>query len=505
MTQYLSLPRIEGPIWLEPNEIITIQTLISEAQEQLVTLENRMNEDGADSELASLKSLHAVEIASLQNIVSPIRRMPPEIVSEIFRAYCAMDSGNAAHATPKLWSEIRVQREGYRAPNAADSDIATQWLSRSGDLPLDLNISLRMGYRGNISQAFLAFSHRIRSLEVCLPMEHFEPFIHLPKSSFPSLETLIVDFRNRDPFYFSEELQSQHPSGIEIFSDSRQLKYVEFTEAGDSCLLENIKFPPDAVTSLKIAAYGCCLDQFLSLYFDTVRGMNQLVHCKIEFPRRQFEISDTSKPIILPFLQSLSLSEPNVDTGYAVAFFRCLYAPLLKDLHLGHESQSHTELVKQLAEFRARSAVSLSSLHLSYFLGDIISGEDLIPLVAAFPSICILRISNTGSSLDLRPVIHALVYDPTSPGPLHLPNLEELYLDANEVEEEEVRHLIQSYWRPINENNAGANEFLSDVEGGGSRVRKATILTYTTLANINYFAELAHESALHGIQFEFQL
>ncbi|KAF9066692.1 hypothetical protein BDP27DRAFT_1423595 [Rhodocollybia butyracea] len=264
--------------------------------------------------------------------------MPPEIVSEIFRAYCALDDKypwhgplyqetcsriiltsvaawrNIAHATPELWSELKIHQEGYQTPNAADSDIAAQWLSRSGDLPLDLNISLRMGYRGNIAQAFPAFSHRIRSLEVYMPMEHFQLFIHLPKSSFPSLETLILDFRSRDPFYFSRELKTQNPNGIEIFSDSRQLKYVSFTETGD--LLENIKFPRDTVTSLKIMAYSCYECQFPSLYFDAVRSMNQLVHCTIEFPRKRYEIADTHQPILLPFLQSLSLStEPDGETG----------------------------------------------------------------------------------------------------------------------------------------------------------------------------------------------
>ncbi|KAF9036001.1 hypothetical protein BDP27DRAFT_1348231 [Rhodocollybia butyracea] len=138
-----------------------------------------------------------------------------------------------------------------------------------------------------------------------------------------------------------------------------------------------MKFPQDEVTSLIINATHCYSSQFPHVYFDTVRSMNQLVHCTINFPTRRFEISDTRQPIILPFLQSLTLSTGwDVDTGYDAAFFRCLYAPLLKDLHLINESQNHMEFVKQLAEFRARSAASLSSLHLSSFFGATISGKD---------------------------------------------------------------------------------------------------------------------------------
>jgi hypothetical protein len=93
MAQYVLLPRIEGPVWLEPKDITTIQALISEAQEQLNTLKNRTNKDWADnSELMSLKNLKVIEIASLQNILAPIRWMPPEILSEMFMAYCSMDT-----------------------------------------------------------------------------------------------------------------------------------------------------------------------------------------------------------------------------------------------------------------------------------------------------------------------------------------------------------------------------------------------------------------------------
>ncbi|KAF9067474.1 hypothetical protein BDP27DRAFT_1328887 [Rhodocollybia butyracea] len=130
---------------------------------------------------------------------------------------------NAALATPELWSELKVCREGRRRTSVADSDIATLWLSRSGNLPLDLSISLRVGYMGNISKAFPAFSRRIRSLEVCLPIEHFEPFIHLPKSSFPSLEKLILNFCNWDAFHFFSELKND----IGIFSESHQLSFHE--------------------------------------------------------------------------------------------------------------------------------------------------------------------------------------------------------------------------------------------------------------------------------------
>ncbi|KAF9077503.1 hypothetical protein BDP27DRAFT_1311153 [Rhodocollybia butyracea] len=428
----IQVPSSGGPIWLEPEEITTIRALISEAQEQLATLRNRVNKEGAGSELKDLK---IVEIASLRNILAPIRRMPLEIVSRIFMAYCSMNQwhyrwrgalyqGTCTRITlTSLWSEFKVHREGYKR---------SRWLNRSGNLPLE----------GNIAEPFLAFSHRIRSLE-----------------------------------------------------------YIKLTEDGVSCLLENIKFPRDAVTSLAVVASSCHRIQFPNIYFDTLRSMNKLVHCTIKFPSQRIEIPVTFKPVILPLLQSLTLTtEWDEDTGYDVAFFRCLCAPLLKDLHLINKSVSYAELVQQLAGFRARSAVSLSSLHLSSFCGELISGEDIIPLVAVFPSIRILRIDETET--EIGPLVNALVYKPARSGPLHLPNLEELYLEGSEVEAEGVCNLIQSYWRLIDEDNA---QTLPDVENCTSRLRKARVHACHWVNDTDRFKQLERESALHDIEFEFHM
>ncbi|KAF9036002.1 hypothetical protein BDP27DRAFT_1245452, partial [Rhodocollybia butyracea] len=110
--------------------------MILEAQEQLATLESRRDgADDSDSELTNLKDLKVVRIASLQNILTPICRMPLEIVSEIFMVYCSINHmyrwrggvhqgtctriiltsvcaawRNAALATPELWSELKVYR-----------------------------------------------------------------------------------------------------------------------------------------------------------------------------------------------------------------------------------------------------------------------------------------------------------------------------------------------------------------------------------------------------------
>ncbi|KAE9405926.1 hypothetical protein BT96DRAFT_811528, partial [Gymnopus androsaceus JB14] len=125
MAQYLQ-SRIEDPIWLEPNEISFLQTRISEEEALVQTLESRIDELRVQiSELTCQKDAKLVEIASLRNVLAPVRRVPLEILTEIFELSCIPKYGplydsdlvpdmfmltsvcaawrKASHTTPHLW------------------------------------------------------------------------------------------------------------------------------------------------------------------------------------------------------------------------------------------------------------------------------------------------------------------------------------------------------------------------------------------------------------------
>ncbi|KAE9401971.1 hypothetical protein BT96DRAFT_918561, partial [Gymnopus androsaceus JB14] len=88
MAQYLSQSRIEGPIWLEPDDISLLQTRLSEAGTHVEALEKQI------SELTRQKDAKLVEVASFRNLLSPIRRIPVEILSEILELSCLPNDGN---------------------------------------------------------------------------------------------------------------------------------------------------------------------------------------------------------------------------------------------------------------------------------------------------------------------------------------------------------------------------------------------------------------------------
>ncbi|KAE9401970.1 hypothetical protein BT96DRAFT_783696, partial [Gymnopus androsaceus JB14] len=93
---------------------------LSEAETHVEALEKQI------SELMRQKDAKLVEVTSLRNLLSPIRRIPVEILSEIFELSCLPEDGiftvnydiirytsmvsrvcvawrKAAYATPRLW------------------------------------------------------------------------------------------------------------------------------------------------------------------------------------------------------------------------------------------------------------------------------------------------------------------------------------------------------------------------------------------------------------------
>ncbi|KAE9405933.1 hypothetical protein BT96DRAFT_1015195, partial [Gymnopus androsaceus JB14] len=100
MAQYLE-SRIEDPIWLEPNDISFLRTRIAEEEAFVQSFQSQIGELRAQiSELTLQKDAKLVEIASIQNVLSPVRRVPLEILSEIFELVSAKhyqwDSGNVS-------------------------------------------------------------------------------------------------------------------------------------------------------------------------------------------------------------------------------------------------------------------------------------------------------------------------------------------------------------------------------------------------------------------------
>ncbi|KAE9405929.1 hypothetical protein BT96DRAFT_876105, partial [Gymnopus androsaceus JB14] len=156
MAQYLQ-SRIEDPIWLEPDDISFLRKRILEEEALVQIFEIRTNEPSANiSELTRRKNAKRVEIALLRNVLAPVRRVPLEILTEIFElvlnkhrpwpsdivsriftlSSVCVAWREAAHATSRLWSTLCISLE--RLVLRPELIWVENWATRSQTIPLNL-------------------------------------------------------------------------------------------------------------------------------------------------------------------------------------------------------------------------------------------------------------------------------------------------------------------------------------------------------------------------------
>ncbi|KAJ7221893.1 hypothetical protein C8J57DRAFT_1198444, partial [Mycena rebaudengoi] len=137
--------------------------------------------------LAQEHQAAADSASKMQSIVSPWRRLPPELLSHTF-VLCADDDPDyfpavdlvpllllqvchawrsIALATPALWA-----RMNYQIWKPEDIAIADTWLSRSGAYPLDLQIVASYTHTdpAEVEQLFKKYHHNLRSIQIDAPV-----------------------------------------------------------------------------------------------------------------------------------------------------------------------------------------------------------------------------------------------------------------------------------------------------------------------------------------------
>ncbi|KAJ7650759.1 hypothetical protein FB45DRAFT_1018142 [Roridomyces roridus] len=125
-------------------------------------------------------------IDSHRALISYARRLPQDIIEEIFLA-CLPTEGcpklnsreaplilghicglwrSIAFGMPSLWSSLHFSMQAPWRDFAKHSEAITDWLVRSGELPLAISTWGETMYREHYHQIITRFSHRIRSLHM---------------------------------------------------------------------------------------------------------------------------------------------------------------------------------------------------------------------------------------------------------------------------------------------------------------------------------------------------
>ncbi|KAJ7615644.1 hypothetical protein DFH06DRAFT_1239694 [Mycena polygramma] len=328
------------------SEIPLVREAISSAEDRLNTLETQIrNLEVALSTLVQRRDETREELHEHRAILHPVRRVPPELVCDIFAL--ALDDPDApnnpfhafgyappwylaqicrswrhwAAAYPRLWNHITIPSS---APPSGDCSVFEALLIRSADAPLNVYWVVAQDRRPVEPQvAEIAVVHSRRWATLRLNIRHASDGLDwlLPvKGCLPALKTLAV---------------LHGPSVVipDIFSIAPSLREVFLTDWEFSYYSANIQIPWGQITHYR-GAYR------EPSQLDVLRAASNLEQCALSFETPYYE-SQThldSSPVELSHLRRLHIERPR--------YLRHLTAPSLEALHCLYmrEEDTHTLL-----------------------------------------------------------------------------------------------------------------------------------------------------------------
>ncbi|KIK61223.1 hypothetical protein GYMLUDRAFT_43299 [Collybiopsis luxurians FD-317 M1] len=447
LEDYLSQPRIEGPVFLDQNDLIFLRARISALEAMLHGPKGKTNEPKQQCEVKTSaikrqKSTLSTEIASWRNILSPIRRVPAEVLLEIFKELAHLHKTcspteyidfllaisstcvawrNLVHSTPEFWSYLCLDMVFHRQIFAGDSSWVKQWISRSKSLPLSVEIHLRATMRGTPKQevsrtleCILDYRDRIRSIYLLGDFQLGHSLFRLPPSSFPLLDQLVL----KPSRWSLAQGFGFEPQTVQAFLGAPKLQRVLMSEPEIRSSLDCFALPAEQLTFLYIHP-----DSFRSEPFDPSAYAHFLSRCR-NLEHLTFHLHNTSRLFLdsggvlhrwqnAGFSSDLSLFLPSLNyldvscrelihkEGCNKNLLHCLTAPNLRDLTLRWSEQPIDSLLKDVVNFQNRSAVKLTSLTLvDCNHRTSAAAKEFTEILALFPTVTKLEIVDAAFELD---------------------------------------------------------------------------------------------------------
>ncbi|KAF8893899.1 hypothetical protein BD779DRAFT_1467500 [Infundibulicybe gibba] len=322
--------------------------------------------------------------------LSPVRRIPPELLGEIFKkcllndTFVLVSTGsaplllsqvcsawrNVAFSISTLWSSLRVVIS--RRASTPQLPLLNFWLERSCSQPLSLSLELDefppvpaelVAAALPILHFFSTKSSRWQSLRLVLPGSHM--LIHsVLGGSAPKLESLSLDLRSWRQSETAEiDLLLRSAPSLHQFSWSNRPSWGSW----------DIEFE-DVIGTLQVS-WGnmtrLVLDSWLTLEdsYDVLRQCHSLVDCEF----RHFAGGSLTPSLVasqpslsLPHLESFKLYQHELNHGLGL-LFDMLSCPSLQHIYL---TCGHVNGVlwpqSQFAAFFSRSSCLLQTLSLEF-------------------------------------------------------------------------------------------------------------------------------------------
>lgn len=375
------------------NEIENLEAEIARIQSKLALLQGRLSRRKKDVE-------------DYATVLSPARRIPSDLLSEIFRWCTAHDfesdrSGSsldptemhwilpqvsrqwrsAALSCPQIWSTIRitdVEFGDYSAPRLLS---LTLQLQRTRFSPLSVSIESK----------YSSISGTKPILQVLLPSSSRwkELYVRLQPAAFRALSPLHL---------FLPSLKYVHiwPSGSASILDGYQAAAASHAMSTIFRVCPSLRILEGApnIISLfslpwnQIQTYECFQCAGVSQYLKLLSLMSDLRECRIWCDYGS-PLNGNNDIVVLRHLKHLSLYEVGSTTN---PILDCLTLPYLQtlDIDLNTLEQSRIEVeINSLLRFLTRSQCSLETLHLaSCWMRDI----DCLRILQALPSLKTLNL-----------------------------------------------------------------------------------------------------------------
>ena len=335
--------RLDSNYAATDSEALEIKALLEKPKSRLEELSIQLEK------LSNEQSVLLLFVSKHRALISPIRKLPIEILQEIFIA-CLPTAHNpvmsrwespilltqvcsswrsVAHATPQLWKAIHVAipcGENFSSTTVERhidhrSEAVQEWLTRSAAYPLNISLG-RWGssdldeFYNKIIDTVIRFSERWKEVWFLAPYRALVPVASLPPSKVPLLETLSFNCPPPGPAQLNfMQLNPQSVCGVLKAPNLRNLWLRGFwlTQLEMDVTRLPINWSQLTILVLEATSWGAC---FLSVS-GTYRILSlcpNLITCQLEVGSISEDIEElpldaTAAIITLPSLTRLSVRE----------------------------------------------------------------------------------------------------------------------------------------------------------------------------------------------------
>ncbi|KIM91548.1 hypothetical protein PILCRDRAFT_132466 [Piloderma croceum F 1598] len=373
-----------------------IRDALSNDEKNVVRLERRIKQ--LTDEVKRIQSTIApltVELGKLYSMiysrkamVATIRRIPPEILGQIF-IYCLPDNqfvqpfkANAplllcqicsawrmsALAIPQLWSSLNIFRM-----KSMGWDPARTWFGRSGKLPLSIGVREEIfrtkTFADPLTKKFLA---RCRNLSIGITSAFVDGLCmdNLQGPNWGSLDSVEIysfyGFSLGTPITLPASATNVRQIKLKSPNYSDHLDRLELGLAWNR--LTHFSSAPFLSANRVLQLFRCC---------------PELTHCSIKCSGRPHGVS----PVTHMMLQSFHFTYDGSNQHYLGDFFDSFSLPALQDMQMdlrGADLESGIWPTTQIVSFLSRSACPLQKLEIK---GLKMAEEDILSCVQHVPSL----------------------------------------------------------------------------------------------------------------------